>query len=207
MKKTTYLALALGTCISFSSTLQAQQLEAALTEVAKKVDTDGAYLELNRIDGDIKVVEEYAELGLQLLKNNEADIPKGLNVKKLIKLFGVDVMKATAKSSKKVDGGIFSFYGGQDEKLEVTHFAPETADVALQLRLNLVELGAIIKEVAGQTGMSDQANGVFTQPIDPLGGMTGYQVIEKLDLRASIAIDIEREKRMRLPMVQLGFGL
>jgi len=147
MKKRYFAFIPAISCMGLSSISAETKLESSLEKVASKVDTDGTYLQLNKFDGDIETLVEYGELALDLAKKEETSIPADLKVEKIVKLIGLDQMKALAASSKKVDGswnnlsyiytggsnkGLLSVYGDTDEKVSVADFAPETTDIALR---------------------------------------------------------------------------
>ena len=188
------------------SPLSAATLKPSLEKVAAKVDTDGDFLQLNKFDGDLATLKEYGELVLDIARAENSEIPAALKVGKLFEVLGLNALQATATSSKKVDGswnnrsylwtggsqkGILSLYGKANEKYEVAAFAPESTDIALQLRINLSQMNKVITEIADAMGQGDMMRKEFGKPQQEIGGMTPFQLIEKLDFRVSIAIDID----------------
>ncbi|MEZ7956636.1 MAG: hypothetical protein QMB90_05365 [Rubritalea sp.] len=190
------------------------QLEPSLAKISQKVDADGDFLQLNKFDGDIATLIEYGELALDIAKIEVSEIPANLQVAKIFKVLGLDAMKASALSSKKVDGswnnksylytggsdkGILSMYGETDAAYVVTNFAPETTDIAVQLRMDLRQATQIITEIAAAVGQNEMMEKEMTKKQDELGGMTPFDLISKLDLCINVAIDMDRAKRMPLP--------
>jgi len=193
------------------SPLSAATLQPTLEKVAAKVDTDGDFLQLNKFDGDLATLKEYGELLLDIARAENSEIPAAFNLLKMFDLLGLDDMKASASSSKKVDGswnnraylwtggsqkGILSLYGKANEKYEVATFAPESADIVLQLRLNLSQMNKVITEMGDAMGQGDMMRKEFGKPQEEIGGMTPFQLIEKLNFRVNIAIDIDRKNRL-----------
>ena len=154
------------------------QLEPSLAKISQKVDADGDFLQLNKFDGDIATLIEYGELALDIAKIEVSEIPANLQVAKIFKVLGLDAMKASALSSKKVDGswnnksylytggsdkGILSMYGETDAAYVVTNFAPETTDIAVQLRMDLRQATQIITEIAAAVGQNEMMEKEMTK--------------------------------------------
>ncbi len=196
-------------------------LEPSLTKVAQKVDTDGTYLQLNKFDGDIKALTEYGELGLDIAKQHIKEIPADTSIAKLSKLIGIDAMKASAMSSKKEAGawnnkayiytggsnaGILSMYGKTNADYIVTGFAPETTDIAIQLTLDLRKAEEIISGFGAAFGQTADINQVMDKKLPMLGNKTAFELISKLNFNVNIALDINSDKRLPIPMPVEGFA-
>ena len=192
------------------------ELIPSLNKISQKVDTDGTYLQLNKFDADLATFVEYGELALDIAKEETPEIPADLKVADMFKMLGLDDMKASALSSKKVNGswdnksylytggsdkGILSMYGKANEAYVVTGFAPETTDIAMQIRMDLRQAKQIITEVAAAMGKSEMMQKEMNKKQDQLGGMTPFDLISKLDVCVNIAVDLDRSKRIPLPMV------
>lgn len=190
------------------------QLEPSLAKISQKVDTDGTFLQLNKFDGDIAALIEYGEIALDIAKKEVSEIPADLKVADLFKVLGLDAMKASALSSKKVNGswdnksylytggsdkGILSMYGKANEAYFVANFAPETTDIAVQLRMDLRQAKQIITEIMAAVGQSEMMTKEMDKKQDQIGGMTPFDLISKLDICVNVAIDMDRTKRMPLP--------
>lgn len=210
MKKRYLTTLAIA---SLLSPVSAQvQLEPTLHKTVQKVDTDGTYLEINKIDDDLSVLVEYGEMILDIAKKEEDDIPKGLNVKEIMKVLGLKQLKATAMSSKKVNGawdnkaylyagekpkGILSLYGPANAENVVASFAPETTDIALQLRLDLREAKGIAQEIASMIGERNKMDKEMNKSRPELKGLTAYELVDKMNVCVNLAIDLDRKNRFK----------
>lgn len=192
------------------------KLNSLLDETAAKVDTDGEYLQMNYMKNDITNLLEYADFIIGLIKKSdtEVDIPKDLDIHALADSLGLNDFVAMAASNKKVYSawnnkvytynngsvkGINSFYGGSEEKFAVIDFAPEQADIALQMRLDLRQLTPMIEKIAKQFGKTKEMERDMKKPVPELAGMTPFELLEKINIRASIAVELDRKTRINLP--------
>lgn len=219
LMKKKYLTLlpaipAIAALAPLQSSAQAQ-LEPSLAKISEKVDTDGTYLQLNKFDGDITAFVEYGELLLDMLRKEEpGKIPAALKVADLVNILGIDALKASALSSKKTNGawdtksyastsssdkGVLSIYGKANQDYRVTSFAPETTDVAAQIRLDLSKLEPMILSFGEALGLQETVVDELKKNRQEIGGMPISDLISKLDIAINLAIDMDRKERMQIP--------
>jgi len=217
--KNAYITL-LPVAILAASPLSAQdkKFDDGLLKAASKVDTDGSYLQLNRLDGDIKVITEYLSMALDIAKQVEDDVPKDLDVKELVQILGLHTLKSTAQSAK-FDGnvwtnkafidnggsnkGIFSLLGGNGTAYSVADMAPEGADLALQLKLDLRQVEKIIMEIAGAVGEERQAKRTMNEQIPNLDLAVG-KLLSKFNVTMNLVVDLNPDKRVEVGPMEIA---
>ncbi|MDB9741739.1 hypothetical protein OAB00_02675 [Akkermansiaceae bacterium] len=209
------VALSAAGILSLSGLALGQDISthATLDEITKKLDTDGDFLQMNYLKNDIAKILDYGDDTFKALSLNEPDLDflKRIDMKELFEVLGMNNFIATGRSEKKVSllwnarqytytggkfNGIGSLYGGVNEKFAITEFAPESTDIAFQMRLDFRQINEVFKLIEKELPDSNEFKTFLTDPVEELKGLTGYQFFDKMNMRALVAIDIDSEKKM-----------
>lgn len=202
-------------------TAQSLQTNILLNEALKKVDTDGEYLQASYVKKDIEKLFSYADdlTKAIALSDTKFSYLENLKTSELLTDLGFGDYIATAKSDKRVHpiwnnkqytytagkfNGINSIFGGTTEKIAVTSFAPETSDLALQMRLDLRKFAPLIEKTAGQLGQTSMMEALLKTERPELAGMTAMEALAKLNIRASLVVDLDEDTQMELPVGSLS---
>lgn len=211
MKKRYLIALPAAITLA-SSGLNAQTVNPDLTETASKVDLGGSYVELNRVDGDIKLLTEYLELIVEVAKKSGEDVPENFDVAKLISAVGLDSLKATAMSNTlKGDiwlnqaylhtggksEGLFSLVGDASKDFTAPTMCPKGTDLALQLTLDLRKMPAVARNIAESVGEKSSLEEEITKKIPNLD-LSLEDVLTKSNITLNLAIDLDETEMLDL---------
>jgi hypothetical protein len=193
--------------LSCHSPASAQDIHPALKKTASKINTAGEYVSMTKLDGDIGAITQYLELILKTARKDGEDIPENLNAKELLSILGLDSLKATGSSAKELDKawinhsylenggsnkGIFSLFGKANKDFVVPTICPAGTDLALQLQMDLRELAPMLMQLAKLSG-EDKMVANMEKNIPELN-MTPSQLLAKLNVTVSIAIDINTDE-------------
>lgn len=181
----------------------AQGIHPALKKTASKINTAGEYVSMTKLDGDIATITQYLELILTTAQNNGDEVPAIFNAVDLLSILGLDSLKATGSSAKKLDNawlnhsyidnggsnkGIFSLFGKANQNFVAPSICPAGTDLALQMQVDLRELAPMLMQLA-KLGGSDEMGANMEKNIPELN-MTPSALLAKLNVTVSLALDI-----------------
>jgi len=216
MKKKHFLIIP-AAALGLQLPLAAQEHE-ELAHAASKVDKNGEYYQLNKVDQDIKVIMKYLDLVLKIARDSGEDIPAELDMKKLVDTLGLGDIKAMAQSSKYQNNawlnksyletgssskGIFSLFGGPAKPFTVTQFAPAGTDLAMQIQLDLTKVENMAMTIANLVGENDKVKTAMSTEIPDLK-MTPSQLLAKLNVTLNVAVDLDGNNRMEMGPMKVG---
>ncbi|MFC5049341.1 hypothetical protein ACFPK9_01725 [Rubritalea spongiae] len=166
-------------------------------------------------------ISDYTTLIDQALSSSAApELPEDLNKEELYKVLGLGSIKSYAQSSTP-DGtewinkihldnggnheGVFKLFTTSKHKgLSVADIAPAGADLAGQVNFNLATLEPMLKDIAKLSGAEDLAEveeGMAEEV--PQLGMTGSDLLKKLDLRLNFVLDLDEAQKIPTPFGEL----
>ncbi|MDB9741738.1 hypothetical protein OAB00_02670 [Akkermansiaceae bacterium] len=209
MMKKSIITLASTLCFGASLLSAETKISPNLADIAKKVDTDGEFLQLQYEKNDISMLNSYVKLLTQALKDSVPGFPQDVDAEKFLKLSGILDREASATSTKKVDGawnhttyvynggstkGIYSMYGDSSHKITIADFAPKNVDVAAQMKLDLRQIKVMLEEIAKQSGQQEKALKELNTPMPQMAGMSALGIIEKANLTVNFLGDLDSTK-------------
>ncbi|MGJ8673570.1 hypothetical protein [Rubritalea sp.] len=166
-------------------------------------------------------ISDYTDLiGKALDTSAKDELPEDLNKEELYKILGLESIKSYSQSSSP-DGtewinkiqldnggnheGIFKLLSSSKHKgLSAADIAPAGADLAGQISFNLASVEPMIKSIAKLSGEEDLAeieNGMKEEV--PQLGMTGSDLLKKLDLRLNFVLDLDEAQKIPTPFGEL----
>jgi len=187
----------------------------AFRAVASRLELGGCFYDYSETGG-VKILATFLDEILKALPERERkDIPPGFTVAKLFHLLGLDSVAATGSSARThADGGFHSrtfaympdgrkglmtLSGGPAAKLMLLDFAPKDTDLALEFPIDLKDFAReALPEILAMIPPEGRAqfDREMSQPLRPIG-ITGRQIIEKLDLRAGIFLRLDPSQKFQ----------
>lgn len=183
--------------------------------VASRLELGGRSFEYSEAGGAPALATFMDEILKVLPASERKDIPPGFTFAKLFQLLGLDAVAATGSSSRaRADGsfhsrtfaympqgrkGLMTLSGGPAAKLMLFDFAPKDTDLALEFPINLRDFareglpGILAMVPPAERAEAEQQ---LAQPIPPLG-LSGKQIIEKLDVRAGIFLRLDPTQKFQ----------
>ena len=189
------------------SSAMSQDIHPSLKKTASKIDTAGDYISMTKLDGDVAAITQYLEIILKTARSNGESIPENINAKDLFSILGLDTLKAIGSSAKELDNawinhsyienggstkGLFSLIGESNQDFVVPTICPAGTDLALQVQIDLRELAPMLMKVAKLSGKEQMTADM--ERIIPEINMTPTQLIAKLKMTVSLAIDINTDE-------------
>jgi hypothetical protein len=185
----------------------AQDIHPALKTTASKINTAGDHLSMTKLDGDIAVITQYLEIILKTARQNGESIPENINAKELLNILGLDTLKATGSSSKKLDNawinhsylenggsskGLFSLFGTTNQDFIIPTICPAGTDLAVQLQMDLRELAPMLMQLAKLSGEEEMVENM--EENIPELNMTPTQLLSKMNVTVSLAVDLNTDE-------------
>ena len=187
----------------------------AFRAVASRLELGGRSYEYSETGGMPALAAFIDEILTSLPESERKEIPAGFTVAKLFDLLGLDSVAAVGSSSRaRADGsfhsrsfafmpqgrkGLLTLSGGPAAKLMLLDAAPKDTDLALEFPLNLKDFardglpGILAMIPPAERAQFDQE---MSQPIPPLG-LTGKQIVEKLDARIGIFMRLDPTQKFQ----------
>jgi len=181
----------------------AQDIHPALQKTASKINTAGDHVSMTKLDGDLAALTQYLDIILIIAKQNGESIPENLNAKDLLSILGLNSLKATGSSAKKidnawvnhsyiqnggVDNGLFSLIGKANQDYIAPNIFPASTDLALQLQIDLRQLPPMLKQLTRLSG-EDKMTADMEKNIPELN-MTPMQLLAKMNVTVNLALDV-----------------
>ncbi len=186
--------------------------------VASKLDVGGAsftYAEEENVMGLLGGFFE--EIFKNMPEKEKAQLPPNFSFKKMMNITGLDSIKATGTSSRKVavgmnhhrsfaytpEGrkGLLSLTGGPAEPLLAPALAPQDTDLALEFPLHLKDLVAEAWPAILESAPKEQRamlEAMASAP-QPMLGMSYRELAEKLSVRVALFATMMPEQSMSAP--------
>lgn len=209
-----FLALILGFT---SSSLPAQH--PSLQTASSKVDMNGTFVSINRVDGDIHFLSSYAAELIKLAQSQGKSIPADLDIAKLLSITALDRVSAIARSNTAInkstwlnqaylqnDGckdGIFSIVNGKTQPFITPQIAPSGTDIAIQLELDLRQSPELARALAIPFGASKSVDESLSSMFGPFK-VTVEEALQSSNIRVLIAIDFDEKNRFDLGKINIG---
>jgi len=209
-KLTKIIAIPIAITLATSTALaQDTTINADLAAAASKVDIEGSYLLLNKVDGDIAHFTPYIQLIADAARANGENIPEEFNAVKLINALGLNKLKAFAVSNTNTgeiwlnqvyaqtdtNAGIFSILGAPGADFAVTKMSPLGTDIALELSLDLSKLPTIAKDLGESVGKKTFIEEKLAEKPPELG-ITTEEFLKKNNFKLNLAIDLDQEAKI-----------
>lgn len=195
-------------------------LAAATPAYAQGVDKNAA----NFKEGPMS---DYLNIAKKALNDHaeelELDLPDAVQPRHIFKMLGFENVKTYAQSSTPQgtewinhiqlnnggdhQGALKLFVDSKHKGLVVGDMAPAGTDLALQFTLNLASAETLIGNFMADAGAPEDAQEEFKGAMGeetPMLGVTNSELLKKLDLRLNLAIDFDAEKKLALPIPELG---
>jgi hypothetical protein len=183
--------------------------------VASKLELGGRSFEYSEAGCAPALAAFLDEIMKALPEQERRGIPPGFTFAKLSQLLGLDAVAATGSSARaRGDGsfhsrtfahmpqgrkGLMTLSGGPAAKLMMLDFAPKDTDLALEFPIHFNEfardvLPGILDMIppSERTGFEHE----MSQPLPPIG-LTGKQIIEKLDARVGIFLRLDPTQKFQ----------
>lgn len=163
---------------------------------------------------------DYLELAEKALKENseDLDLPEDVSADDLFKAIGLDNITNYAQSSTpqgtewinkvrlnnggKNKGAMKLLLDTKHKGLSVPSMSPAGTDLALQFSLNLSSLEPLISGVM-ETAATDEDKAEFKAQMAeaaPMMEMTNSELLQKLDVRLNLALDLDPAEQLPTPM-------
>ena len=215
--------------LSLSSALFAQDSPSlsaapALHKTLTQLDTDGEYLSLNNVKGELDSFT--SNLDLFLLKQMQKEQPqlKNFSFKKLLNFTALDQATAVGISSRATNDsyinkvfvdtkgcteGVFALIGNQPQTWQAAAYAPADTDLILETTLDLRKTITLNKQLASLFPEEQLASALefFDSPVFTDSKTTTADILKKTKLRISLVLRLdaenmwESEDGIRLPSV------
>ncbi len=198
-----------------SPALVSDGLSPSFTAVASRLELGGRAFEYSEVGGVQVLAKLIDEIISALPERERRDIPPGFTLTKLLKVLGVDSVVATGASSRaRVDGsfhtrgfahtpqgrkGLLTLSGGPAAKLMLLGLAPKDTDFAVEFPLSLKDFTRdALPEILAMIPPRDRAEfeKEMSQPVPGLG-LSGKQVLEKLDARVGIYLRLDPSQKFQ----------
>ena len=182
--------------------------------VASRLELGGRSFEYSETGGAPALAAFLDEIVKAIPAADRKDIPAGFTFAKLFRLLGLDSVAATGSSSRvRADGafhsrsfaympqgrkGLLTLSGGPAAKLMIHDVAPKDTDLALEFPLYLKDFAReVMPEILAMIPPAERAQveQQMSQPIPPLG-ISGRQMIEKLDARVGIFLRLDPTQKI-----------
>ncbi len=192
----------IGSNISFNSTL---------TNVVSHLETNGSHFSITHIDDDIHQFAKGVDGILDVTRASSPVMPSNPNIAKLVHDLGLSKIDAIGRSSRankdiwhnrlflQTNGnrsGLLSLMGEEGSAWRCAEIAPADADLVIEFELNLRHLRETMKVIS--TSFGEQAEESFTLAMQETiagGALTLGDMFGKTDLRATMIVSLDREKR------------
>lgn len=190
--------------------------KADLKKVTSHLDMDGHYFMANNIDGDLAKLARLGNDFMQTaVKNGRKGIPENADLEALLSEMGGDQIFAYGRSAKfagdhwvnrmfvQTNGsnkGILSFSGEKAQPFAVAAFAPEGSDAALEMNMDMRQVTNMMKaaQEVCNSPKSDRMTKAMSRQLP--SGQTVEQMLNQLNLRVSVAMKMDDEKREKCPI-------
>ncbi|MEO1857741.1 MAG: hypothetical protein ABGY95_10325 [Rubritalea sp.] len=197
----------------YTQLLPALTLAALTPVVAQSTDVDTSAS--NYKEGKFS---DYLEIAETAIEANADDLPEKFTSRDLFSVLGFENIASYAQSSTpdgsewinkirlnnggKNEGALKLLFDTQHKGLSVPTMAPAGTDLALQLSLNLSGIEPLIAEIMN-TVASDEDIAEFkaemAKPV-PMMEMTNSELLQKLDLRFNLVIDLDSNEKIPTPI-------
>jgi len=189
----------------------AQDIHPSLKKTASKINTTGEHVSMTKLDGDIGAITQYIDVIIKAAKKDGISLSEKFNAKQLLSILGLNSLKATGSSAKELDNawinhsylenggnnkGIFSLIGKNNQDYIAPNISPAGTDLALQLQLDLRQLAPMITQIAAINGKDKMLSSEMDKTIPELG-ITPNQLLAKLNVTISLALDLNTDKNAR----------
>lgn len=206
--------LTLAAVLTCSTSAQHPSLQNAVS----KIDQNGSYLSINRVDSDLTTLSSYADEYLKLARAQGKPIPASLDIQQVLKISGLDHISAIARSNTAVDTswlnqayiqtdgsreGIFSLFSAEAQPFIVPQIAPLGTDIAIQLELDLRKSPPIARALAKLFDTSTAVDQSLSKVLGPFE-VTLEEALKNSNIRAIIAIQFDNKNRFELGKLNIG---
>ena len=190
---------------------QAPSFHNALVNVASNLETNGSHLSVTHIDEDLKQLAEVMDGLLDVARQTSDEVPLNLSVVNLVNDLGLEKIDAVGRSSRWNESvwhnrlfiqtggsssGVLSVMGDEGTAWRAGEFAPADADMVVEFELNLRRLRQTMLIVSAAFGEQTQQG--FLEAMQEKianSSMTVGDLLGKMDIRATLVISLDREKR------------
>ena len=208
----------LGSLLSLTSFIATAQEpgKANLKEVTQNLDMDGQFFMVNNIEGDLPKIAKLANDWIQTaVKNGNEKVPSDLDAEKMLRELGLDQIFAYGRSAKHAgdhwvnkmylqtggsDKGLLSILGNQANPFAVPQFAPTGSDLAIEMNMDMRQVDDMIKLMKDlpQCPKSKKMLEGLTRKLPT--GITGEELLNQLNMKMSIAVKLDDNKRVECPI-------
>lgn len=183
----------------------------ALGNVVGNLETNGSHFSVTHIDEDLKQLAKAADGLLDIARENSDEVPPNLSAVDLLNNLGLSKIDAMGRSSRSTGGawhnrlfvqtngdrsGLLSAMGGEGSEWRAGEFAPADADLVVEIELNLRRIMETMKALSTSFG-EEAEQGLAEAMREKIaeGGMTLGDLLGKTDLRATLIVSLDTEKR------------
>ncbi|MFC4995004.1 hypothetical protein [Rubritalea tangerina] len=161
---------------------------------------------------------DYLELAEKAIEANADDLPEDVKAQDLFNALGLGNISKYAQSStpqgtewiNKIhlnnggdnQGALKLLLDTKHKGLSVPNMAPAGSDLALQLSLNLSNLEPLVSSVMAKAA-TDEDKADFKAQMEspvPMMEMTTSELLQKLDLRLNLVIDLDENEKLPTPV-------
>jgi hypothetical protein len=163
---------------------------------------------------------DYLELAEKVIEENsdKLDLAEELNTREIFQAIGLENITSYAQSSTpqgtewinkirlnnggKNEGAIKLLVDTKHKGLSVPTMSPAGTDLALQLSLNLSHIEPLITGIMGSAASDedmDEFKAQMGEPV-PMMGMSSSELLQKLDIRLNLAIDLDPNEKLPTPI-------
>ncbi len=198
-----------------SAALVSEGASASFRAVASHLELGARSFEYSETGGVKMLVDFLDEIIKALPERERRDFPPGFTLGKVFQILGLDSVAATGASTRaRGDGsfhsrafahtpqgrkGLLTLGGGPAAKLMLLDLAPKDTDLAVEFSISLKDfareaLPSILAMIppAGRKEVEEK----LSEPIPPLG-MSGRQILEKLDARIGIYLRLDPSQKFQ----------
>ncbi|MEI6533762.1 MAG: hypothetical protein WCN98_00365 [Verrucomicrobiaceae bacterium] len=190
-------------------------LSPAFQAVASHLELGGCSYEYSEAGG-MEVLAEFMDEVIKAMPAAERkDLPPDFSLVKFFKMLGMDSVTATGSSSRqRADGsfhsrsfayvpqgrkGLMTLSGGPAAKWLLHETAPKDTDIALEFSINLKDFAhKTLPQFMGFMAAPERAK--FDKQMntpDPATGLSGKQIMEKLDARMGVFLRLDPTKKFQ----------
>lgn len=204
-----------GGASGISAALIRDGASASFGKVTSHLELGGRSFEYSEAGGAKMLATFLDEIIKMLPERDRKDLPPGFTVAKLVEILGLDSIAATGASSRaRGDGsfhsrafahmpqgrkGLLTLSGGPAAKLMLLDVAPKDTDLALEFPISLKDFAReALPGILAMIPPGDRTSfeHEMSVPQTPLG-MSGMQIIEKLDARVGIYLRLDPSQKFQ----------
>lgn len=185
--------------------------KADLKQVTENLDMDGHYFMANSIQGDLGKI---ANLINDWAKTSGKKMPESFDAEKMLKEMGLDQVTAYGRSAKYVEDhwvskmyiqtggsskGLLSLCGEKNQAFAVPQFAPTGTDLAVEMNMDLRQVSKMMKLMQDMPKCRRTERMMEKMSKELTTGITVEEMLNQLNMKMSIAVKLDDEKRVVCP--------